>query len=459
MTKRHARTDFDAPLGAEGPEPALPPEALEVACDLMAYVDAAPSPYHAVDETARRLDEAGFERLEEVEAWEPAGRGGARCYFVRGGSLVAWAADGGAPAHRGFHIVAAHTDSPNLRVKAQPNVSSAGWRQLGVEVYGGVLLNTWLDRDLGLSGRVMVRAGAGAEARLLKVDWPLARVPQLAIHLDREVNDKGLVLDKQRHLPPVWALGPGEPGGLEAFVAGELEVARDDVLAWDLMLHDVQGSRLLGREQELIAAPRLDNLASCHAGLTALLAALEQGAEGASGAHTPVLCLFDHEEVGSSSRAGAGGPVLEALLDRAVALAGGGTEERYRARADSVCVSADMAHATHPNYPERHEPAHWIEVNGGPVIKLNTNQRYATDAEGEALFQRCCERAGVPVQKYFHRSNLGCGSTIGPITAARLGIQVVDVGSPQLSMHSARELCGSADPAMMTRALTAFYAS
>jgi aspartyl aminopeptidase len=428
-----------------------------VTADLLNYLEDSPTPYHAAAEATRRLAAAGFKALDETASWAQLAPGG---YYVTSSetNVIAFVLPEAA-ARTSFQIIGAHTDSPNLRLKPHAEYVAEGYAQLGIEVYGGVLLNSWLDRDLGIAGRLLVRDGAAIASKLVSIAKPLLRVPQLAIHLDREVNDKGLMLDKQRHLTPVWALGPGEPGGLEAFVAGELEVARDDVLAWDLMLHDVQGSRLLGREQELIAAPRLDNLASCHAGLTAFLAALEQGNEGATGAHTPVLCLFDHEEVGSSSRAGAGGPVLEALLDRAVALAGGGTEERYRARADSLCVSADMAHATHPNYPERHEPAHWIEVNGGPVIKLNTNQRYATDAEGEALFQRCCERAGVPVQKYFHRSNLSCGSTIGPITAARLGIRVVDVGGPQLSMHSARELCGSADPAMMTRALTAFYAS
>jgi aspartyl aminopeptidase len=421
----------------------------ETAADLCQFIDRAPSPFHAVAECARRLEAAGFERLAEVDAWAAAG---GRCFAVRGGSLVAWARARGLPPERGFRVVAAHTDSPNLRIKARPNCASAGWRQLAVEVYGGALLNSWLDRDLGLSGRVVVRAGKESAARLLSVDRPLLRLPQLAIHLDREVNEKGLVLDRQRHMVPVWALGDLEPDGLERFLARELAVAPRDVLAWDLMLHDVQGARILGREGELVSAPRLDNLCSCHAGLTAFLAACI-----GEPAHVPVLCLFDHEEVGSSSRSGALGPLLETLLERAVLCAGGGAEERHRALADSFCVSADMAHATHPNYPERHEPGHWIEPNRGPVIKINTNQRYATDAEGEALFQRCCEAAGVPVQKYFHRGNLACGTTVGPLTAARLGLAVVDVGLAQLAMHSARELCGSADPAMLVAALTAFY--
>ncbi len=430
-----------------------PEHAATLAADLCDYIDASPSPFHAVAETARRLEAAGFRRLREVDAW--ASGDAERCYFVRGGSLVAWVAKPAAPPSRGFHIVAGHTDSPNLRVKARPDVSSAGWRQIAVEVYGGVLLNSWLDRDLGLSGRVMVKGPGGhPEARLLKIDRPLARVPQLAIHLERTVNEDGLILDKQRHMVPVWSLGEAEPAGFSEFVAQAIGVERDTVLAWDLMLHDVQGSKVIGREREFIAAPRLDNLSSCHHGLTALLEVLESGRPTT---HVPVLCLFDHEEVGSSSRSGAMGSVLETLLDRVVTVSGGSGEDVFRARASSMCVSADMAHATHPNYTDKHEPTHWIELNKGPVIKVNTNQRYATDAEGEALFMRCCERAGVPVQKYFHRSNLGCGSTIGPITAARLGIGVVDVGNPQLSMHSARELGGSADPAYMVAALREFY--
>ena len=318
-------------------------DAPELAQDLCAFVDASPSPFHAVAETARRLEAAGFRRLEEVDAWERPAAGGARHYFERGGSLVAWVASAERAAHAGFHVVAAHTDSPNLRVKAKPNTAAAGFRQLGVEVYGGVLLNSWLDRDLGLSGRVMVRTkDGGSEARLLKVDRPLARVPQLAIHLNREVNEQGLALDKQRHMSPVWSVGPADGDGLERFVAGELGCAPEDIRAWDLMLHDVQGSRVIGREEEMIAAPRLDNLASCHAGLKALERALDGGAEPG---HTPVLCLFDHEEVGSSSRAGAGGSVLEALLDRVVAVAG--------ARTRTAGARAPTRSACRPTWPTR----------------------------------------------------------------------------------------------------------
>ena len=424
---------------------------------MMRFVDLAPSPFHAAAEVATRLEAAGFAELAELDAWRAPGPGGGRFFVRRAGSLVAWRvppgdarAAGSPAAPRGFRVVAAHTDSPNLRIKARPSMGRAGVRQLGVEVYGGVLLNSWLDRDLGLSGRVIVRAGDGTETRLLRVDRPLLRVPQLAIHLDRTVNTKGLVLNPQEHLNPVWGLGAVDEARFERFLATELGVEATEILSWDVMCHDVQPSALVGLDAEFVSAPRLDNLCSSFCGLEALLA-------HEPGEHVPMLCLFDHEEVGSTSATGAGSPVLKDVMERVVALAGGGREDLQRALAASFCASVDMAHATHPNWPGKHDPRHWIEVNGGPVIKINTNQRYATDAEGEALFQRACERAGVPVQKYFHRGDLGCGSTIGPITAASLGLRTVDVGNPQWAMHSIREMCGSRDPALLVGALTEFF--
>ncbi|NUP96108.1 MAG: M18 family aminopeptidase [Planctomycetaceae bacterium] len=347
-------------------------------------------------------------------------------------------------------MLGAHTDSPNLRVKARPNTGAAGYRQLGVEVYGGVLLNSWLDRDLGLSGRVMVRQGKALEPRLFLSNRALARVPQLAIHLDREVNSRGLVLDPQLHMTPIWGLGRSDELGLQRFLGNELGCEPVDVLSWDLMLHDIAPATFLGASNEFVCAPRLDNLCSSWCALQAV--ASHSGGDGA----IAVLCLFDHEEVGSTSTRGAQGPLLIDVLERLVLAGGGGREEFHRAIAKSFCASIDMAHATHPNYREKHEPEHWIALNGGPVIKLNTNQRYATDAEGEAEFQLAAESVGVRVQKYFHRSNLACGTTIGPLTAARLGMRTVDVGSPQLSMHSIRELCGAEDPAAMELALGAF---
>jgi aspartyl aminopeptidase len=413
--------------------------------DLLDYLASSPSPYHAVAGAAARLDAAGFRRLDEAEPWD-SDTGAA--YVVRGGALVAWRAPGGADSATPFRIVGAHTDSPNLRLKPHPDTGAVGWKQLAVEVYGGALVNSWLDRDLGLSGRVVLHGG---EALLVLVDRPLARVPQLAIHLDRDVNERGLVLDKQAHLAPVWGLGAGRDGELAELLAGCLQgVDASDIAAWDLMLHDLAPPALLGRDEELLASARLDNLCSCWAATLALIEAGESGTVG-------VACLFDHEEVGSDSSTGASGPLLEALVGRLVDSRGGSVEDRARALARSVCVSADMAHAVHPNYPERHEPGHAPLPNAGPVLKVNANQRYATSGVGAELFVRACRAADVPWQTFVSRNNLPCGSTIGPLTATRLGIETVDVGCAQLSMHSARELCGAYDPGYLVRALTAFY--
>ncbi len=419
---------------------------------MLTFIDAAPSPFHACAEAALRLESAGFTALDEGDPWpEVAGRH----YVRRGGSLVAWAtSDAHGPAD-GFRMIGAHTDSPNLRVKPHADAGRAGALQLAVEVYGGALLNSWLDRDLGLSGRVVVRGGDGPEERLLLVDRALCRVPQLAIHLDRDVSTKGLLLNAQQHLSPIWGLGDVDPGGFSRFVARELDVDPGDVLAWDLMLHDLTTSGFVGVDDELISAPRLDNLCSAWAGLEALLATVDGDAPPRK---VPLLVLFDHEEIGSTSDRGAASTLLPALTERIVLGLGGGRDDHLRALARSLCCSADMAHATHPNYADRHEPGHQITLGGGPVLKVNSNVRYASDATSSAAFVLACEQAGVPLQRYAHRSDLPCGSTIGPITAAALGVSTFDIGAPQLAMHSARELCGAEDPARYAAAMAAFLA-
>ena len=348
----------------------------------------------------------------------------------------------GAAAATPFRIIGAHTDSPNLRVKHHADIERGGVRQIAVEVYGSTLFNSWLDRDLGLSGRVAVRGG---DLRLVKIDRPIARVPQLAIHLDREVN-AGLTLNPQQHLSPMWAIDGGD---FRAFIAQEIDVPPGDVVFWDLMLHDVTPGAVIGRDGEFISAARIDNLCSCWAGIEALIA-------GDSVSSIDVVALFDHEEIGSTSNRGASSPILESTCERLTLSLGGGRDEWRRALAGSVCVSADMAHATHPNYSERHDPNHRIALNGGPVVKTNVSQRYATDARSATQFVEACADVNVPVQHYVHRNDMVCGSTIGPITAARLGISTVDVGAPQLAMHSARELMGTTDADLYRKALTAF---
>lgn len=409
--------------------------------DLIDFLDASPSPWHAVESAIDRL--AGFTRLDEAAAWDDIPAAG---YVVRSGAIIAWRLPA-VPAHAPFRLVGAHTDSPCLRVKPRPDTGGHGWKQLAVEVYGGILNNSWLDRDLGIAGRVIAHDGS---VSLLNVAEPVARVPQLAVHLDREVNSGGLTLDSQQHLTPVWGVGHATTGEFAGWIreVGGLEV---DPAWWELCLYDVQGAAVLGADHSLLASGRLDNQVSCWAAITALAAADPVD-------HVAVAVLNDHEEVGSSSDTGAAGPLLEAVLSRIVAARGGTPDDLARALVSSACVSADNAHAVHPNYPERHEPGHRPIVNAGPAIKVNSNQRYATSGETAAVFQQACERAGVPWQVFVSRNNMPCGSTIGPITATRLGIPTVDVGVPQLSMHSARELCGVDDPAHLAAALGSFLA-
>ncbi|MDI5964264.1 M18 family aminopeptidase [Streptantibioticus silvisoli] len=423
-----------------------PDRARAHADDLIAFVAGSPTPYHAVASAAARLEAAGFTRVEERDAWNgtPGGR-----YLLRGGAIIAWYVPDNAGPATPFRVVGAHTDSPNLRVKPRPDSGGHGWRQVAVEIYGGPLNNSWLDRDLGLAGRLVTRDGAH---HLVNVDRPLLRVPQLAIHLDRSVNE-GLALDRQRHLQPIWGLGEPREGDLIGFLAGEAGLAAADVVGWDLMTHDVQPPAYLGRDEELLAAARLDNQVSVHAGATALAAVAASGAELA---YIPVLAAFDHEETGSQTDTGADGPLLGTVLDRSVYARGGGFDERARALSATVCLSSDTGHAVHPNYAERHDPGHHPVPNGGPILKVNVNQRYATDGQGRGLFVAACERAGVPWQSFVSNNATACGTTIGPITAARHGITTIDVGIAILSMHSTRELCGAQDPSLLARAITAF---
>ncbi|NUT28407.1 MAG: M18 family aminopeptidase [Streptomyces sp.] len=416
--------------------------------DLMSFLAASPSPYHAVANTAERLEKAGFRQVSETDAWD--GTSGGK-YVLRGGAIVAWYVPEGAAPHTPFRIVGAHTDSPNLRVKPLPDSGAHGWRQVAVEIYGGPLLNSWLDRDLGLAGRLTLRDGS---SRLVNVDRPLLRVPQLAIHLDRSVSAEGLKLDKQRHLQPIWGLGNDvRDGDLIAFLEETAGLATGEVTGWDLMVHSVEAPAYLGRDKELVAGPRMDNLLSVHAGAAALAGV---AGSGAGLPCIPVLAAFDHEENGSQSDTGADGPLLGSVLERSVFARGGSYEDRARAFAGTVCLSSDTGHAVHPNYAERHDPTHHPRVNGGPILKVNVNNRYATDGSGRAVWAAACEKADVPFQSFVSNNSMPCGTTIGPITAARHGIKTVDIGVAILSMHSARELCGADDPWLLANSLVAF---
>ena len=418
-----------------------------LAHDLLRFVEASPSPFHAVAELARRLHAAGFRRLDERSRWQLAA--GDRRYVVRdGGSVAAFVVGTGATSEAGFRLIGAHTDSPVLKVRPHPDVRRSGHRLVGVEPYGGLLLHTWMDRDLTLAGRVACRSADGSiELRLVRLPGAWLRIPSLAIHLFRELREKGLRLDPQRHIVPLWAAGDG-PGLMDA-IADHLGVDPDDLLAWDLVTADTQPPALGGADGAYIFAPRLDNLGSCHAAVTALLAA-------DAGAATQVLIANDHEEVGSGSAEGARGPFLEDTLRRISAATdptAGDGQAFAVAMARSRLVSADMAHAVHPNYADRHEPGHQPGLGGGPVIKHHAGQSYTTDAGTAGWFTARAFDAGVTVQHFVTRADLPCGSTIGPLTATRLGIPTVDIGNPLLSMHSIREQAAAADVAPMVAVL------
>ena len=408
--------------------------------DLADFVAASPTSYHAADQLAARLKQAGF---EQVDPRRPFGEPGGRRFLIRDGAVVAWVAPETLTEEAGFRIVGTHTDSPSFKVKPGDLPRSAGWTQLGVEVYGGPLLNSWLDRDLGVAGRIVTRDGASHLVRT----GAIARTPQLAIHLDRTAND-ALKLDRQTSTQPILAIDLRQP--LIEHLCGLAGIDAADVAFHDLTLFDTQLPAVIGVEGEFFASGRLDNLLSTHAALTAF-ESLEVGGDVA------IFAAFDHEEVGSDTTTGAGGPLLQDVLERLAAGYGLDLDGTRAMFARSSCVSADCGHVVHPNYPGHHDPMNKPLPNRGPLLKINANQRYATDAVGAAIWLRACDAAGVPTQPFVSNNAVPCGSTIGPITATRLGITTVDVGAGLLSMHSARELCGVDDPWFLARAMGAYW--
>lgn len=409
------------------------------------FIQASPSSFHAVAEAALQLVAAGFVELSESDSWD-AGAGS--FYVIRDGAVVAWRQPDTAQVTTPFRIVGSHSDSPGFKLKPQPTMANLGWLQAGVEVYGGPLFNSWLDRELEFAGRLAFRDGTTALVRT----GPLLRFPQLAVHLDRGVTTDGLKLDPQRHLNPVVGLGELGQADLVGHLAGLADRTAADVAGYDISVADSQPPAVFGLDDALFAAGRLDNLSSVHASLVAFLSL------PASLGSISVFAAFDHEEVGSDSRSGASGPLLSDILTRVSAGIGASESQRLRAFAASWCLSADAGHAVHPNYPERHDPVNRPVAGGGPILKINANQRYATDALGAAEWARSCEAAGVEYQEFVSNNAVPCGSTIGPLTATRLGIRTFDVGIPLLSMHSARELAGASDPEDLSNAISAFLA-
>ncbi|HEY0843622.1 M18 family aminopeptidase [Methylotenera sp.] len=429
-------------------------QARTLAKDLLNFIDLSPSPWHAVEQIEQQLLNAGFSKLDETQAWQLST--GKRYFVVRGGSSIIAFTLGSKPlANTGFRMVGAHTDSPSLRLKPKAAYETDGLLRIGVEVYGGPILATFTDRDLSIAGRVTVRTATGHDIKLLKFDDALMRLPNLAIHMNREVNEKGLKLNKQTELPLLFgesAEGIAAEQQFLAYIAAALNVAANDILTFEFNVFDTQKGKFWGANQEFIANSQLDNLASCHAAISAMLNSSNQ--DGSN-----ICALFDHEEVGSESATGASGSFLSDVINRITSNVGMSEEERLRALAQSFFVSADMAHAYHPNHAGAYEPCHHVMVNKGPVIKTNANQRYASNADTAARFIALCERAKVPVQQYSHRTDLGCGSTIGPILASGLGVASVDVGSPMWAMHSIRESAGVLDHYYMIQALSALFNS
>jgi len=407
--------------------------------DFIDFIEQSPSSYHAAENVASRLEEAGFDRVDETQQW-PATPGGH--VMVRGGAVMAWFVPENFTG--GFKIIGSHTDSPGFMVKPNPDFHNVGWSQLAVEVYGGPILHTWFDRELKLAGQVILKDGT----RRLVDTGALVRIPNLAIHLYREKNFDP---DRQVHVQPIVALEEDEVSFAQV-LAENLNVDAAEISSYNLVTVDAQRGEVFGAGHKFVAAGRMDNLSSVWASLKAMLAAVENY----SGNDVLVLSAFDHEEVGSSSRYGAAGPILEDVLTRTAGALGKNEEERRQIYARSSCVSADAAHSVHPNYAGKHDPTHHPLIGKGPVTKINANQRYASDAASIHLWESACERANVPVQRFVGNNAVPCGSTIGPITATRLGIDTVDVGVPLLSMHSARELVGVQDQLWMIDALEAY---
>ena len=421
---------------------------------LLAFIDRSPSPWHATANMAQQLTDVGYQQLKETDSWSLAA--GQRCFVIRDeSSLIAFELGSQLPSDAGFTLVAAHTDSPGLRVKPNPAYQAKGLLRLGVEIYGGPILATFTDRDLGLAGRLVYRQQGKLATKLIRFENPLMRIPNLAIHLNREVNSKGLVLDKQTQLAPLLSAASEELPAEQQFrqlLADQAGIDQADLVSWELNLFDTQPGSFYGPNNEFIANGQLDNLASCDAALSALLQSDQPGAQ------TRVCGFFDHEEVGSTSHKGAAGSFMADTLQRINTALDNDPDAHRKAMAHSFLVSADMAHAWNPAFPSAYDDQHAIQVNQGPVIKINANQRYTTESVSEAIFSEICAQAEVPVQRFVSRTDMPCGSTIGPMSAAALGIRSIDVGNPMWSMHSARESAGAADHALMIKALTRFLA-
>ncbi len=401
------------------------------------FLDRSPTPWHAVANIAEHLERSGFIRLDERAAW--CLEASATYFVVRSdGALVAWRQPVDVV---GWTIFGAHTDSPNLRVRPDPVLKKHGYFQLGLEVYGGVLLSTWFDRDLSLAGRVAIANEGAVLTELVDFERPVGIIPNLAIHLDRDAN-KGRKINPQDELPLIISRAEKDAEmDFSEIIARELGRSAADISAFEICAYPIEESQVIGLEGEFLASARLDNLLSCFIVSEALTQ--NDAAEGT------MIVLNDHEEIGSVSTGGADGPFLESILRRATI-----SSDFERVRVNSLMISIDNAHGVHPNYASKHDESHRPLLNEGPVVKVNANHRYATTAITQGLIEQAAQRADVSLQYFSGRADLGCGSTIGPLTAGRLGIDTIDLGCAQFAMHSARETCGIKDPELMLKLLT-----
>lgn len=427
---------------------------LTYAQELINFIAESPSAFHAVETMKQILVPQGFQELTLADKWrlDKAGK-----YFVtqNNSALIAFIIGQGDPSRHGFRIIATHTDSPSFRIKTSPEISVEGhYLKLNLEAYGGPILNTWLDRPLSLAGRIILRGESlfSPQGKLFRSKQPLLVIPNLAIHMNRKINE-GIELNRQKDMLPLLAQITENLQGKGAFsryLAKELECLPEEILDFDLFLCESGQGCFLGLQQEFISSPRLDDLAMVHAGTSAL-------AKAKSALPTQVLACFDHEECGSTSKQGAASPLLANIIERILLAQAKDREDYFRALEPSILISADMAHALHPNSTEKHDPILHPILNGGPVIKINANQSYTTDGESASIFTSLCRSVNVPVQTFANRSDERGGSTIGPISSQHLAIRSVDIGNPILAMHSLRELGGVKDHLAAAKVFKAFY--
>lgn len=419
---------------------------------LLAFLQSSPTPFHAVSSAKIMLSGAGFVELDEHDDWDL--KSGGRYFTTRNGSsLIAFVHGEKALPVDGIRMIGAHTDSPCLKVKPKPELRQQGYFQLAAEVYGGVLLHPWFDRDLSLAGRVFYSDSQGVmQNTLINFERAIAVVPSLAIHLDREANS-GRSINAQNEINPlIGGVSIDKESMVRDLISAQIEKQHPEldvakILDYELSFYDVNPPAMVGLHEEFICSARLDNLLSCYVALRSIV--------DAGGNQSQLIVLNDHEEVGSSSMCGAHGPMLASTLQRLCPDA----IQRDRMIHRSLMISADNAHGIHPNYANKHDSNHGPLLNKGPVIKLNSNQRYATNGYTSSLFKNWCDAVDVPVQSFVVRNDMGCGSTIGPITASEIGVNTIDIGVPTFAMHSIRETAGSDDAHNLYRVFNHFFTS